>query len=299
MSERRNREDAVLDAIDELVDWQLRGGDQSDSFHGHRWRDEHPCPWCGEGYHFLPITARMFEMRNGSYATDEFGQGIVDPDYKYEEDTSQVLCPGSDFHGPPFYIGSRKVWDKQSRERYRAARYEPYPRYEPRNSQAGATRGFRFVGPWNRWTISLDDNRVIEEYAPSIPGSLGVPDRTRPRVPIVVSQELVATFELDEPIRNPDAEWLHRNWADVDEQNLQDSGLYVRMKPIVVPFAEITVHSQNPFAEFPDYLEVRTDYPIERHPWFMEFCEPVSNMIDESRTNDNERPRQNVEDASS
>ena len=103
MSDSRERTDRLLDEIDELVDASLRRGDQSGSWQGERYDR---CPKCSEAWHFLPITRTMYQMRLGSYAQDEFGQGIVDPDYKYQEDTSPILCPGSEWLGPP--IGNRE-----------------------------------------------------------------------------------------------------------------------------------------------------------------------------------------------
>lgn len=105
MTERR--EQSVLDAIDELVDEQLARHEQRSSY------DEdvnQPTCWhCGEDAHALPIKQRMQEIRwlwRSSIRYYENEQR-VSPEvaaeldaYRYDEDTSPVLCPGSDFIGP-------------------------------------------------------------------------------------------------------------------------------------------------------------------------------------------------------
>ncbi|NKV08519.1 hypothetical protein GS892_19330, partial [Rhodococcus hoagii] len=80
----------IIDDIDALVDEQMAGGEP---IGGYDYDDPGfpDCPHCGEGWHGLKITARMREMRWG---------GAFDEDYRYAEDDSEVLCPGSDFIGP-------------------------------------------------------------------------------------------------------------------------------------------------------------------------------------------------------
>ncbi|MFD6400730.1 hypothetical protein [Nocardia sp. NPDC060249] len=80
----------IVDAIDELVDWQM-------SNHANRSGYDHnvnqaTCPhtWCDADWHGLAITLRMHAMRS---------RGRVDPDYRYDQDDSEVLCPGSGFVG--------------------------------------------------------------------------------------------------------------------------------------------------------------------------------------------------------
>lgn len=83
--------------VDSYIDAQLRAGPQNqDSFQRYSLR----CRWCPEPWHGLPITKRMKEMRNNPHAFDEFGYPIMDPDYRYDEDDSDWVCPGSDFYGP-------------------------------------------------------------------------------------------------------------------------------------------------------------------------------------------------------
>lgn len=269
----RNREDSVLDEIDKLVDWQLSGGDQSDSYHGNGFRHDLPCPWCREGYHFLPITYAMQEMRAGSYATDEFGAGIVDPDYDYRRDDSPILCPGSEFHGPKDRYGT---WDKQSRERAsKRSSSSSRPRYqEPLSPSlpAGRLRKLRFVGPFDPWTIALEDERVIEDIVAG-PNFAGVPNWPGPndRFPIIREQRLTATFEMNARLTNMTPEWIVQNQDDIENMVFSQDGSTVEMKPIVIPFSSIEVYGQNPDSLFPDWIELTTTYPIERHPWFMHF----------------------------
>ncbi len=88
MSEPGSRD--IVDEIDALVDWQLsKYSDRSGYDHN---VNQAKCPheWCDADFHGLPITRRMHTMRL---------MGRVDPDYRYGEDTSPVLCPGSTFDG--------------------------------------------------------------------------------------------------------------------------------------------------------------------------------------------------------
>ncbi|UOW93133.1 hypothetical protein SEA_NOSHOW_66 [Mycobacterium phage NoShow] len=322
-----NREDSVLDEIDRLVDESLARGDRSDSFHGEQYRAQQPCPWCVEGYHYLPITQEMWRMRQGSYAQDEFGIGIVDPDYRFEDDESPILCPGSEFHGPPYYFNGLKLWDKQSRERAaqgalgsRTPTFTPDP---PPTLPPGRIRRLRFYGPFSRWTVSLDDERIIEDIVPgpnihNIPGWPDDPYRPRP---VVREHRLTASFEAELPIKDPTREWLERNIQDVVDQEIRmtPEGTFVTMKPIVFPFRQFTVHASDPQAAEPDWVEFETTYQIERHPWFMEFWSVAGSIdelhlrpvgyrqglesdyaiIDEAYQFDNERLRQHVEEAQS
>ncbi|TDP29871.1 hypothetical protein [Nocardia ignorata] len=78
----------IVDAIDELVDWQL--GKESSGYDHNINQVTCPQPWCDADWHGLAITTRMRAMRRAGY---------VDPDYRYADDDSEVLCPGSDFEG--------------------------------------------------------------------------------------------------------------------------------------------------------------------------------------------------------
>ena len=270
-----NREDSVLDEIDRLVDESLARGDRSDSFHGNQYREDHPCPWCDEGYHYLAITENMRAMRMGSYARDEFGQGIVDPDYSFEEDTSAILCPGSEFHGPPFYFRNRKLWGKQSRERaQKGSGRQGSHAYSPPLSATlppGRLRRLRFYGPFTGWTVALEDERIIEDIVPGVIPGASIPDPFRPR-PVVREQRLTATFEPDHPIGNPSPEWMARNIGDIEGNlEIRAEGTYIRMKPITFEFRGFEVYADSPNQLEPTWMEFETTYPIERHDWFMRF----------------------------
>ena len=101
----------IVDAIDELVDTQMRGGEPET---GYDFDDPTfpDCPHCDETWHGLAITQRMRQMR---------WTGRYDPDYRYNEDDSTVLCPGSDYVGewtPPvdsddrILAGSIQAWEE-------------------------------------------------------------------------------------------------------------------------------------------------------------------------------------------
>lgn len=83
-------ERSLLDRIDALVDEQLDGGEPET---GYDFDDpDFPgCPHCNRDWHGLAITLRIERMRQ---------YGTFDVNYKYAEDDSPVLCPGSDFVGP-------------------------------------------------------------------------------------------------------------------------------------------------------------------------------------------------------
>ncbi|MFM9261438.1 hypothetical protein ACKAMS_22635 [Rhodococcus sp. 5A-K4] len=83
-------ERSLLDRIDALVDEQLDGGEPET---GYDFDDpDFPgCPHCNRDWHGLAITERIERMRQ---------YGMFDVKYKYAEDDSPVLCPGSDFIGP-------------------------------------------------------------------------------------------------------------------------------------------------------------------------------------------------------
>lgn len=52
--------------------------------------DKCPHKWCYTEWHGLAITRRLWEMRQ---------RGVMDPEYRYRDDDSDVLCPGSLFVG--------------------------------------------------------------------------------------------------------------------------------------------------------------------------------------------------------
>lgn len=79
----------IIDKIDALVDEQLNAYD-SRSGYDHNVNQER-CWHCGREWHGLKITARMERMA---------AQVAYDEDYRYADDDSEVLCPGSSFIGP-------------------------------------------------------------------------------------------------------------------------------------------------------------------------------------------------------
>lgn len=79
----------IIDEIDALVDEQLSAYD-SRSGYDHNVNQER-CWHCGREWHGLKITARMERMA---------AQVAYDEDYRYADDDSEVLCPGSGFIGP-------------------------------------------------------------------------------------------------------------------------------------------------------------------------------------------------------
>ena len=99
----------IIDEIDALVDEQLSGYSQRTGYDYNASQDR--CWHCGEDWHGLKITARMEEMRRAyqqeSRRLEYLGEGetgyaesVIDPDYRYADDDSEVICPGSGFIGP-------------------------------------------------------------------------------------------------------------------------------------------------------------------------------------------------------
>ncbi|MFD3594371.1 hypothetical protein ACFWU5_16730 [Nocardia sp. NPDC058640] len=129
----------IVDAIDELVDWQM-------SQHGQRSGYDHnvnqaTCPhaWCDADWHGLAITRRMQQMRR---------RGLVDPEYVYADDDSDVLCPGSEFAGeftpPAIPTGyGDGGWIA--------------PAFEfPRTYYGGLLRRPNLTAPWAMWQLPDD-----------------------------------------------------------------------------------------------------------------------------------------------
>lgn len=105
----------IIDDIDALVDEQLAGGESAAQQRAEM--AERRCPHCGRGWHGLAITQRLERMRIEHQQREErrrimawIGEGVGEADYaesaildgyRYDEDDSPVICPGSDFIGPP------------------------------------------------------------------------------------------------------------------------------------------------------------------------------------------------------
>lgn len=79
------RVDDIVDRISDLVDEQLAAGEDFGS-------DQHDTCWhCGRDWHGLALTERMAHM---------YAWGCYDESYRFDEDDTEVVCPGSEFIGP-------------------------------------------------------------------------------------------------------------------------------------------------------------------------------------------------------
>lgn len=114
------------DEIDDLVDAQLR---QERSGYDHH-INQPECIHCRGDAHSVPITKRMQEMRrlfqrtvqyyeDGPRASDEL---IAQLDaYRYDQDDSEIVCPGSEFIGPPRPSRWQLEQNRQAAEQERRA----------------------------------------------------------------------------------------------------------------------------------------------------------------------------------
>lgn len=93
------------DEIDDLVDAQMR---QTMSGWDHN-INQARCIYCGEDTHSLPIKQRMRELRSLWQSTIHYfeagprvSQAAADrlDAYRYDEDDSEIVCPGTEFIGP-------------------------------------------------------------------------------------------------------------------------------------------------------------------------------------------------------
>ncbi|AVI03702.1 hypothetical protein SEA_CONFIDENCE_72 [Gordonia phage Confidence] len=80
----------IVDEIDALIEGQLDAGEPIGGY-DYDDPDFPKCGHCGRDWHGLAITERIEEMR---------WRGELDDDYRYSEDDSRVICPGSEFIGP-------------------------------------------------------------------------------------------------------------------------------------------------------------------------------------------------------
>ncbi|WP_280465633.1 hypothetical protein [Nocardia brasiliensis] len=96
----------LVDEIDQLVDWQMQ---KERSGYDHN-VNQRTCPhdWCNEDFHTLPIKQRMREIRRKWHAAITYFEGgetvsaeaAAELDaYRYDEDDSPIICPGSLFEG--------------------------------------------------------------------------------------------------------------------------------------------------------------------------------------------------------
>ncbi|NMD55206.1 MULTISPECIES: hypothetical protein [Tsukamurella] len=94
------------DEITDIVDEQLARYDQRT---GYDYSVGQPqCGHCGSDEHHLAITERIEEMRDW---------GLYDETYRYDEDGSRVVCPGTNVPGP---IGFRRAHVREQRAQARA-----------------------------------------------------------------------------------------------------------------------------------------------------------------------------------
>lgn len=89
------------DEITDIVDEQLARYDQRT---GYDYSIGQPrCAHCGSDEHHLAITERIEEMRDW---------GLYDETYRYDEDDSRVVCPGTNTPGP---VGFRRAHLREQR----------------------------------------------------------------------------------------------------------------------------------------------------------------------------------------
>lgn len=272
MSDSRNRTDSLLDEIDELVNDSLERGDQSGTFRGERYDK---CSLCGDDYHFFAITTNLVQMRNGSYGEDEFGQGIVDPNYRHADDTSPIVCPGSNYLGPP--VGDREWAWYLIRKRGR----RPSPRSHParnrsnqptipgvRRASTNRPRTWRFIGPYEPWVVDMQTEVIYSARSPMDP------------LPRVVGTITTATFNNQDLHPIPSIEWRRANRDDILRETYSQSGTLLSpvrypcavMKPIKFEYTSLHVSIEDGHEgdEYPQYIEFVTNYPVWAHQWWLD-----------------------------
>lgn len=105
----------IVDEIDALIDDQLAAGETGMARRAAAASDRR-CPHCNRDWHGLAITTRMEEMRReyelrtqrrifaaymaGEVGEADYAESAILDDYRYADDTSDILCPGSEFIGP-------------------------------------------------------------------------------------------------------------------------------------------------------------------------------------------------------
>lgn len=245
--------------VDSYITEQLsRGPQNQDSFRGQYQRK---CRWCPEPWHGLPITKKMRDMRQNPYAFDEFGQGIMDPNYRYDEDTSDWVCPGSDYHGP-------ETVNRSWRRPRGAAPYQSH------RSPPPDLKVWRFLPPYDNWGVSLEtvsarSNLTGEEWNHACQATF------IPRDPVPVPEEMLLSRS-------------HPWWRDVMTFTQQGQGhpIIARMKRIVFDYEDVRLHFNDAGAmrrgENPDWVEFITAYDFTRHPWCVEHFQS-RNLTEEER----------------
>lgn len=98
--------DKIIDEIDELISQALTEGEAGADRKRRQAATENRCPHCGEDWHGLAITEQMQTFRS---------RGRMSAGYRYNNDDSPIVCPGSAQLGPvrrqlfpsmPFLISS-------------------------------------------------------------------------------------------------------------------------------------------------------------------------------------------------
>lgn len=202
--------DAVLtdDQIDDLVDWQLSRYDQRSGY-DHDVNQPAPCGHCGREEHGLAITERIESMR---------WQGHYDEDYRYDEDTTPVLCPGTYVPGPVGFSrahesyrrsqGARFWFDHDDARRYHTVGTTLRERWN--SFRTGRWETIRVGAPY--WTFTVDEpgswEIIPSPPAPQSSGALTVHLIDPDGRPIPLGQvrarnlqptDTGFTFELDLP----------------------------------------------------------------------------------------------------
>lgn len=302
--ERTNR---LLDEIDNLVDASLVRGDQSGTWQGERY-DRCSVASFNHPWHYLPVTENLEAMRGGSFGTDEFGQGLVDPDYSYQNDESRILCPGSLFRAPPTndreWEWCVREWGPKRPNRPSASYTHTVPIPPPLTHRGSKT--WRLKSIPGDWDVAVDTEVEFVRSDPNLSGHLR-------DVPVGMIQKI--TFKFDNHvIKNPTPEWVHQYAEQVQTFTYIGSDMFVEMQPIVFNFSSMRVWAEPDEMGMmePQYVDITTNYPIQIHGWWNHLWECTDPdayaterqghesdyvIIDEAYEMTNERLRQHVEDA--
>lgn len=284
MPHGHERTDRLLDEIDELVDASLVRGDQSGSWQGERY-DRCPVASFVHPWHYLPVTANLEAMRRGSYATDEFNQGIVDPDYNYNEDESRILCPGSLFLGPPT---NDREWEWCVREWGPKRPGQPSSVYDGQRRIPGpivprGSRRWRLKPIPGTWDVAVDTDIEFVRSDPDFPYT----GRGRRAEDIPIGARHLMTFKF-EPILNPSPDWVQTYLDYIEDMSWTPEGMHCKMKDIKFEFSSMSVWAE-PDPEstigevIPQHMDVVTHHPLHMYGWWNEVWECLPDSIDDMR----------------
>lgn len=261
-------------------------------------------------------------MRRGSFNTDEFGQGIVDPDYSYNEDESRILCPGSLFLGPPT---NDREWEWCVREwgpkrPSQSSRVPDSQRRIPSPVAHPGSRRWRLKPIPGSWDVAVDTEIEFVRSDPQFPYT-GRSSQSED-IPVGVLQTI--TFKFG-PILNPPPDWVQMYLDQIEDMSYSSEGMACSMFDIKFEFFSMQVWAEpDPTGEItPQYVDIVTHHPIHRYGWWNEVWEMMPDsdpcvcgaiglhidcpgprgreadvvIIDETHIMTNERLRQHVEDA--